>query len=205
KTLRATFDESEPGGTPSSINITIAFPDSMHVEVQTPQGQLIIVSAPNAGFMSMAGMGTRSVPPAQKDDMMAQLHHDLIYVAQHANDPAVTFTAAGTETIGDVEADIVDIGGAIPWLRWYVDPKTGYILREKYKGVGQTGPFDGETNLSDWRATDGVTQPYMHKNKQNGQETSVVEYKKLEINPTVDPKLFEKPAETSSVKPSTSQ
>src|SRR5215471_8693416 len=205
KTLGATFDESEPGGTPTPVNITIAFPDSMHVEVQTPQGQLIIVSSPNAGFMSMAGMGTRSVPLAQKDDMMAQLHHDLIYVTQHANDSAVTFTAAGTEKIGDVEAEIVDIGGAIPWLRWYVDPKTGYILREKYKGVGQTGPFDGETNLSDWRTTDGLTQPYLHKNKQNGQETSVVEYKKLEVNPAVDPKLFEKPAETSSGKPSTSQ
>ncbi len=205
KTLAATFDESEPGGTPSPINITIAFPDSMHVELQTPQGQLIIVSTPSAGFMSMPGMGSRSVPPAQKDDMMAQLHHDLIYVAQHANDPAVTFTAAGTEKIGDVEAEIVDIGGAIPWLRWYIDPKTGYILREKYKGVGQTGPFDGETNLSDWRTTDGLSQPYMHKNKQNGQETSIVEYKKFEINPTVDPKLFERPAETSSGKPSTSQ
>lgn len=205
KTLRATFDESEPGGTPSTINVTIAFPDSMHVEVQTPQGQLTIVSTPSAGFMSMPGMGSRSMPPAQKDDMLAQLHHDLIYVTQHVNDPAFTFNAAGTEKIGDVEAAIVDIGGAIPWLRWYVDPKTGYILREKYKGVGQTGPFDGETNLSDWRTTDGLSQPYMHKNKQNGQETSIVEYKKVEINPTVDPKLFEKPAETSSATPSTSQ
>lgn len=205
KTLRATFDESEPGGTPSPVNITIAFPDSMHVEVQTPQGALTIVSSPSAGFMSMAGVGTRSVPPAQKDDMMAQLHHDLIYVTQHASDPAFTFTAAGTEKIGDVEAQIVDIGGAVPWLRWYVDPKTGYILREKYKGVGQTGPFDGETDLSDWRTADGLTHPYLHKNKQNGQETSVVEYKKLEINPTVDPKLFEKPAETSTSKPSASQ
>jgi len=205
KTLRAAFDESEPGGTPSPINITIAFPDRMHVEVQTPQGQLTIVSTPSAGFMTMPGMGTRSMPAAQKDDMLDQLHHDLIYVAQHVNDPEFTFAAAGTEKIGDVDAAIVDIGGAIPWLRWYIDPKTGYILREKYKGTGQTGPFDGETNLSDWRTTDGLSQPYMHKNKQNGQETSIVEYKKLEINPTVDPKLFEKPTETSSDKPSTSQ
>ena len=205
KTLRATFDESEPGGAPSPINVTIAFPDSMHVEMQTPQGQLIIVSTPSAGFMSMAGMGSRSVPPAQKDDMMAQLHHDLIYVVQHVGDPAFTFTAAGTEKIGDVEAAIVDIGGAVPWIRWYIDPKTGYILREKYKGVGQTGPFDGETDLSDWRTADGLTHPYLHKNKQNGQDTSVVEYKKLEINPPVDPKLFERPAEASSTNPGTAQ
>ncbi|MGC2476516.1 MAG: pitrilysin family protein [Candidatus Sulfotelmatobacter sp.] len=200
KTLHANVAESGPGGNPSPVDITLAFPDSMHVEVQTPQGQLTIVATPATGFMSMAGMGTHSMPPPQKQEMMTQIHHDLIYVAQHVNDPAFTFTAAGTEKIGDIDAAIVDIGGAIPWLRWYVDPKTGYIVREKYKGIGQVGPYEGETDLSDWRAADGLTEPYMHKNKENGQETSVVEYKKIEINPTVDPKLFEKPAEKTAEK-----
>ena len=61
--------------------------------------------------------------------------------------------------------------------------------------MGQTGQFDGETDLSDWRPVDCLTLPYTHKNKQNGQETSLVEYKKIEFNPTIDPKLFEKPAD----------
>ena len=34
-----------------------------------------------------------------------------------------------------MDAAILDIGGAIPWVRWYVDPKTGHILREKYKAT----------------------------------------------------------------------
>ena len=200
KTLHASVAENAPGGNPSPVDITLAFPDSMHVEVQTPQGQLTIVATPATGFMSMAGMGTHSMPPPQKQEMMAQIHHDLIYVTQHIDDPAFTFTAAGTEKIGDVDAAIVDIGGAIPWLRWYVDPKTGYILREKYKGIGQVGPYEGETDLSDWRSADGLTLPYMHKNKENGQETSVVEYKKIELNLTVDPKLFDKPTEKTAEK-----
>jgi hypothetical protein len=49
--------------------------------------------------------------------MMAQLHHDLVYIAQHADDPTFTFTAAGSEKVGDVDAAILDIGGAIPWVR----------------------------------------------------------------------------------------
>jgi len=134
------------------------------------------------------------MPPAQKTEMLAQIHHDTIYIAQHADDPAFTFTSAGTEQIGDVKAGVVDIDGAIPWIRWYVDPKTGYILREKYNAMGQTGQFDGETDLSDWRTVDGLTLPYLHKNKQNGKEASIVEYKKVEMNPTVDPKLFERSA-----------
>ena len=200
KTMHVSIAESDNGAPPSPVDVTIAFPDRMHVDVQTPQGNLTIVASPEAAFMSMAGMGTRSMPPAQTTEMLSQLHHDLVYVAQHADDPAFLFTAAGTEKIGDVDTAILDIGGAIPWLRWYIDPKTGYILREKYKAMGQSGPFDGETNLADWRTVDGLTMPYKHQNKQDGKETSNAEFKKIELNPTVDPKLFAKPAEASAEK-----
>ncbi len=201
KAMRVSIAESDGGGPPSPVDVTLAFPDRMHVDVQTQQGALTIVTTPDTAFMSMAGMGTRSMPPEQKSEMLSQLHHDLVYVAQHADDPAFTFTAAGTEKIGDVDAAILDIGGAVPWVRWYIDPKTGYILREKYKAMGQTGQFDGETNLADWRTADGLTMPYKHENKQNGKETSNAEFKKIELNPALDPKLFEKPAEKSDSQP----
>jgi zinc protease len=199
KTMHVAITESDPGEGATPVDITIAFPDRMHVEVQTPQGLLTIVANRDAAYMSMAGMGTRSAPPDQHTEMLTQIHHDLIYVAQHADDPAVTFAAAGREKIGDIDAAILDIGGSIPALRWYIDPKTGYVLRETYKGTGPQGPFDGETNLSEWRTGDGVTLPYVHKNKQNGQETSTVEYKRIDLNPTIDPKIFEKPAEKSTI------
>ena len=200
KTMRVSMTQNEPGGQPAQVEATFAFPDSMHIDVQMPpggmaQGTLTIVASPNAAFMSMPGMGSRSMPPDQKAEMLSQLHHDLVYVAQHADDPSFTFAAAGTEKVGDVNAAILDIGGAVPWMRWYIDPKTGYVLREKYKGVSQSGPFDGESNLSDWRTADGLTMPYKHENKQNGEQTSTAEFKKIELNPQLDPKLFEKPAE----------
>jgi zinc protease len=201
KTMHVNIAESDSGGPPSPVDVWLAFPDRMHVDVQTPQGNLTIVASPDAAFMAMAGMGSRNMPPAQKTEMLSQLQHDLVYVAQHADDPSFTFTAAGTEKIGGVDAAVLDIDGAIPWVRWYIDPKTGYILREKYKGMGQTGPFEGETNLADWRAADGITMPYKHQNQQNGKETSNAEVKKLELNPQVDPKLFAKPAEASADHP----
>jgi zinc protease len=200
KTMHVNMAESDSGGPPSPVDIYLAFPDSMHVEMQIPQGRLTIVASPNSAFMAIPGMGSRAMPPAQKTEMLSQLHHDLVYVAQHVDDPAFTFTAAGTQKIGDVDASILDIGGAIPWVRWYIDPKSGYILRELYKGMGQAGQFDGETDLSDWRADDGLTMPRLHQNKQNGQQTSLAELKKIEINPSLDPNLFEKPAETSPEK-----
>lgn len=198
KSMHVSLSESDSEGPPAPVEVYLAFPDRMHVDLQTPQGALTIVVSPDAAFMSMAGMGSRSMPPAQKTEMLSQLQHDLVYVAQHADDDSFTFTAAGTEKIGDVDASILDIGGAIPWVRWYVDPKSGYILREKYKAMGRSGPFEGESDLADWRAADGLTMPYKHQNKQDGKQTSTAEVKKVELNPQLDPKLFSKPAEQAA-------
>jgi len=193
KSLRVNFTESDPGDqTPTPIEVTIVFPDQMHVTIPTPQGAMTIVVSPEAGFMAAEGR-VRDLPAEQKTDSLAQIHHDPVYLAQHVNDPAVTFTAAGTEKIGEVETAVVDVGGAVPWIRWYVDPYSGRILRENYEGMGQSGPFQGETELSDWRTADGLTFPYLHRNKQNGKNSSTVQYTSIQINAPLDPKLFEKP------------
>jgi zinc protease len=194
KSLKVDFTETDPGdATATPVEVTIVFPDRMHVNVHTPDGILSIVVSPEAGFMSVEGRGGGDLPPQQKSDSLTQILHDPVYLAQHVNDPAITFTAAGTEKIGEVEAAIVDVGGAVPWIRWYVDPKSGRILRENYKGMALSGPFQGETELSDWRTADGLTFPYLHQNKQNGKDSSTVRYTTIQLNPTVDPKLFEKP------------
>jgi hypothetical protein len=60
--------------------------------------------------------------------------------------------------------------------------------------MGTSGPFQGETDLSDWKTFDGFSLPTKHVNKQNGQSSSVVVFTEIHFNPEIDPKLFEKPA-----------
>ncbi len=104
KSLQSDLTEKDAEGGPSTaVQVTIVFPDSMHVDVQTPQGALAIVVTPDAGFMSAAGMGVRDLPPPQKAETVQQIHRDLIFIGQHLNDPAFIFAAGGTETIGGVE------------------------------------------------------------------------------------------------------
>jgi len=83
-------------------------------------------------------------------------------------------------------------------MRWYVDPATGRILRETYTGMGQSGPFQGETDFSDWTTTDGITLPSTHDNKQDGKESSLVKRTCIQFNPPIDPKLFDRPADNKS-------
>jgi len=133
--------------------------------------------------------------------MLEQIKRDPIFIASHVKDPKVIFEAGGSEKVGDVEAKIVDVNAEGAVIRWFVDPKTGHILKETYQTLGQSGPVQGETDMDDWKPMAGLTLPLVRHNKQNGEDSSTSEYKKLELNPTVDPKLFEKPAEKSEAKP----
>ena len=134
------------------------------------------------------------MPDSAKTEGLQQIHRDLIYIGQHLNDPSYVFAAVGTEKVGDAEAQILDIAGSGTRVRWLVDPATAHVLSERYEAVAPSGPFQGETDLENWKTTDGITLPTVHKNKQNGKLTSTVESTKIEFNPVIEPKLFEKPA-----------
>ena len=188
------------GDLPMQMQTTIVYPDHLHAELQTPQGTLTIVATPDTAFMSMGGMGTRPMPSAQKDETLEQLKRDPIFIAGHWKDPDVFFQAGGTEKVGDIESRIVDVNAAGTAIRWFVNPADGHILKETYSTLGQSGPVQGETVMDEWKNVNGLTLPLQRRNKQNGEETSVVEYKNIQINPTVDPKLFEKPAESAAEK-----
>ena len=172
---------------------TIVFPDHMHVDLQTPDGAFAIVATPQAGFMSAGERGVQDMPESRNRESLEQIKRDPIYLAQHVDDPAFTFAAAGTEKVGSVAAGIVDVSGPGVSIRWYVDPATGHIVKETYRTVGQSGPAEGTTELSNWQTSDGVSLASVHTNKLNGQDSSSAEYAAVVFNPPVDPALFEKP------------
>ena len=182
------------GDVPVPMETIIVFPDHLHADLQTPDGNLEIVYTPDAAFMALPGRGMRDLPASQKAESLEQIKRDPIFIAAHWKDPNVFFHAAGTEKVGDVEARIVDVNAAGAAIRWFVDPQTGHILKETYRTLGPSGPAQGETIMENWKPLGGLTVPLVRKNKQNGEDSSAAEYTALEVNPTVDSKIFDKPA-----------
>jgi hypothetical protein len=154
---------------------------------------MTIVATSASGFMAGQGQ-VRDLPGPRKQEMLDQIKRDLVYIAQHVDDPAFIFAANGTEKIGNVDAQILDINAQGAPMRWYVNPADGRILREVYPAMGQSGPVMGQTELSDWKNFDGVTLPAKRANKQDGKDTSVVEFTEIQFNPVIDDKIFAKPA-----------
>lgn len=202
KTIKSVHSESNvtqkmpQGDLPLTVQSTIVFPDHLQATMQGPMGEITFVATPNAGFMSAGGMETRDMPATQKGEMLMQIKRDLIYIAQHLNDPSYIFAANGSEKIGSVDAQILDVSGDGMSMRCFIDPQSGRILRETYQTAGQSGPAQGQTDLDDWQTSDGITLPHARKIKQNGQDYSTVQVNKIELNPTVDSKLFAKPADS---------
>jgi hypothetical protein len=197
-----TVTQKTPQGEfPMQMETVIVYPDHLHAEMQTPNGTVNIVVTPDAAFMAIPGQGMRDFPASQKAESLEQIKRDPIFIASHANDPSVFFRAGGTEKVGDIDARIVDVNSAGVAIRWFVDPQSGRILKETYRTLSQGQPAQGETDMEDWKPVNGLNIPFVRKNKQNGQDSSKSEYTSLEFNPSVDPKLFEKPAEKAPAQP----
>jgi hypothetical protein len=191
-----TLNQKTPQGDfDMKMETVIVFPDHLHVDMQTPNGDMKIVVSPEASFMAIPGQGVHEFPASQKAETLEQIKRDPIFIASHWKDSNVFFNAVGTEKVGDIEARIVDVNAAGAVLRWFVDPTSGRILKETYMTLSQSGLVQGETDMENWKPIGGLTLPLIRRNKQNGEDSSTAEITALEVNPAVDPKLFEKPAE----------
>lgn len=195
--MRAKMVQTSGDDTAPEMELTIVFPDRLHLAMDSPVGPMTVVFTPTTGFMAAQGQ-IRQLPEGQRKESLEQIKRDLTYIAEHVDDPKFTFTARGTEKIGDVEAKIVDVNADGTPIRWFVDPASGRVIRETYATTGGSGPVQGQTDLSEWKTFDGILFPVKHVNKQNGKDTSVVTFTEVHFNPDVDLKLFDKPAAAPS-------
>jgi len=167
--------------------------EKSRVKMNLPNGELIIVATGQAGFMAMVGAGSRDLPASQRDERIKGLRREVWYIAQHADDPQFAVSAQGKEKVGDTEAAVLDISAGGEQVRWFVDTKTGRILRATFQAVSATGPATQVEDYSDWKAVEGLNLPFHVEISANGKPSASVAVSSYEINPTVDAKIFEKP------------
>jgi zinc protease len=167
----------------------VSYPDSMRRVMKTPMGEMTTVITPNAAFMA-APMGTQDLPASAKTAAQGEMRQDLITVLRNVNNPEYTFSVVGTEKVGDINADVLQVNAAGSMFKWDIDPATGRILRKVSSGrMGEQ-----VTDITEWKMVNGVNLPAALSMSVGGQPAGSGKMTTIEINPTVDPKLFEKPA-----------
>jgi outer membrane lipoprotein-sorting protein len=170
------------------VDALTKYPDWRRNVMKTPMGEMTMVSTPEASFM-LTPMGAQDMPGSQVTAMRSESRGDLLTVLKNIDKPGYTFNVTGSEKIGDVNAQILEIGTGASTVKWYVDPASGKLLRR----VSQSPRGEAVTDFTEWKSFGGVNLPVAYTIKTNGEQSGGGKVTNIEINPTVDPKAFQKP------------
>jgi outer membrane lipoprotein-sorting protein len=171
------------------VDAITKYPDSSRRIMKTPMGEMTMVSTPDGAFM-MSPMGSQDMPSGQRMAMRNESRADIITILKNVDNPKYTFTTPGTEKVGAVDAQVLTIDADGTAVKYLVDPSSGKILRR----VSQSPRGESITDYTDWKTVDGITLPVAFTTTTAGQQSGSGKVTTMEINPTVDPKIFEKPA-----------
>jgi zinc protease len=185
-----TMSRMSPGGMIDfEIDAITQYPDSARTVMKTPMGEVTMAVTPAAAWMA-GPMGVQDLPESQVTSMRNEARGDFLMILKNIGKPGYTFTAAGTEKIGDVNAQVVEVNTGSSTLKWSVDPATGKVLRKSAQGrQGET-----VTTYTEWKTFNGVTLPVAFTSTAAGQPLGSGKLTTVEINPKVDPAVFQKPA-----------
>ena len=159
-------------------------------------GQSLVQVITDKGGWSINPFMGGSTPTAMSDDDYQGRAEDI-----NAIDPLVNYAAnggkvelAGQEKVGEVNAYKIKYTNKYGLeTAYYIDPTTYYIIQSVKKGMAMGQEVTVTAVISDYQKTDfGVFMPFS-VNIDMGQFSLAVTTKKVEINGTIDPTIFDMP------------
>ena len=196
RTVSTSTVKTPQGDVSIKVVSTLAMPDRMRQELETPMGQMVRVISGSEGFMNTP-MGAQPMPDSQRAEMGKGIRRQPIFIAQHRNDADLKTQHLGSETIDGVKAEVVLVTFAGDDIKIYIDPETGRVLREAYRGQSQGGPGEFIATYSDFRQVSGVTFPFKTQVTMNGEPVQSSVSVEIVLNPEIDAAMFTKPDEAS--------
>jgi len=174
------------------LQSAIVFPDRISQQIDAPFGRVVMVATPAGAFVAGPN-GSQELPASMRDELLRQVQRIPFFLAQKADDPGLAVSVSGTEKIGDVETKILEVRYQSVAVRWFVDPKSGRILRAAHSATTPQGEASIVADYSDFRPVDGFPVAFHMDVTTNGEKDQALSLEECRINAGVDPKMFEKP------------
>jgi zinc protease len=171
------------------VDATVRYPDASRRVIKTPMGEMTQVYTADSAFMS-GPQGVQDAPSSAATTARNEMKAELVAVLKNVDNPAYTFNVTGTEKVGDVNAQVLEVNTGASTMKWYIDPASGRLLRK----VAQGRMGEQVTEYGDWKPFGGLTLPTSYTITSNGEKTGGGNVKTIDINPAVDPALFTRPA-----------
>ncbi|HEU4522031.1 MAG TPA: insulinase family protein, partial [Thermoanaerobaculia bacterium] len=184
--------QTPQGAMEIDVDQLVVFPGSIRSTMKMPMGEMTMVMTPDTAFMSMGQMGTRDIPASQLATMRGEVKQDMLTILKYPQQ--YTFAVTGTEKVGDVNAQVLQVSIDGDSAKWLVDPASGRVLRKVSAARGPGAQGDQVTEYTEWKSFDGVMFPVASRTLVNGEQVGTSQTKTVEVNPTVDPAAFQRPA-----------
>jgi YHS domain-containing protein len=181
------FQKTDLRGNQVRNILTFAFPDSLRQETVRQNFTLVSVITPSDSFV-MVNNGARPLPEAGRAAIYKELYHELIVLLRARTRSDFKAWATGN---GDVA---IELPGFTTTLG--IDPATGRVVSQTYKGRGPGGVL-GEIaiNYSDYRSVEGLSLPFKTTATFDGQPLPPLSttIEAIKINGSIDTSSFKRP------------
>ncbi len=181
------------GGTPIAIELERwqlmpdRFRTALTLDVGGQQQRIAYAFKGTTGWQLGVDGKPRDSSAADVAATIAYQVHDPEWVLLRASDPGSRAKLAPDVAIDGKPHSVVRIESPVE-IMLYIDKQTKLLTRMTWK---EDGKLQTE-NYSDYRTVDGILIAHRRESS-NGAETSKIEVIKVEVNPTFDPKLFDRP------------
>lgn len=142
------------------------YPESVRQEIETPQGEVVIVFDGEHGWQQGAA-GRRTLSDEAAQQIRAELARNNVLIGPPPDPAFVRFT--GRDEVEGRTVDVVqiaDVGGTL--LRLFIDAETHDVLKHTFVGDTPQGLAQVEEVFSDFRETGGYRWYHHRKVLRNG-------------------------------------
>ena len=181
------------GGQSMSLGqeLSMMLPNKMRQAISTPMGEQVVVLNGDQGFMSGGGQ-KMPMPEERIKEGLQTLGRDLLILTGNIGDPEIETVAAGTGEVDGKPCEIVSVTFLGSESRLFVD-EDGKVVKQSYQGKhpfrGTPGMF--EVMFSEYTSIEGRMLPKKQVMLFEGEELATITLDSIEVNPELDPVLFE--------------
>jgi YHS domain-containing protein len=188
-----TLQKTELRGNQVKNILTFAFPETLRQETVRPNFTLTSVITPSDSFVQVNN-NARPMSGAGRAAIYKELNHDLIFLLRARTRPdfkAWLSTEAAEEKLERVDIELSEFTTTLG-----IDPATGHVINQTYRGRGPGGVVGQIViNYSDFRTVEGLSLPFKTTATFDGQPFPALSgtIEAITFNGQIDPSAFKKP------------
>jgi YHS domain-containing protein len=189
------FQRTDLRGNNVKNTLLVSFPETLRQEVVRPNFTLVSVITPSESFF-LVNNRANPMSGAERAAFNRELQHELVVLLRARNKSDFKAASSGSAKVGETAVELVEVELAGSTTTLGIDPATGRVLSQRYRGRGPGGVL-GEIliSYSDFRTVEGLLLPFKLTTTFDDQPYPALSttIETATINGQIDPARFEKP------------